>query len=51
MCPRLKQFLAEMGKHNPEINEVFSRLLANPLQSEQILDDLAKKDQCVGRRN
>ncbi len=45
--PTLKQFLAEMGTNNPEINQVFSRLLANPLQSEQILDDLAKKDRAL----
>ncbi len=45
--PTLKQFLAEMGKHDPEINQTFSRLLANPLQSEQILDELAKKDRAL----
>ncbi|HUK84414.1 MAG TPA: M20/M25/M40 family metallo-hydrolase [Candidatus Acidoferrum sp.] len=45
--PTLKQFLAEMGKHDPEINQIFSRLLANPLQSEQILDELAKKDRAL----
>ncbi len=45
--PTLKQFLAEMGKHDYEINEIFSRLLANPLESEQILDELAKKDRAL----
>ena len=45
--PTLRQFLAEMGKHDPEINETFSRLLANPTQSEQILDELAKKDKAL----
>ncbi len=45
--PTLKQFLTEMGKNDPEINELFSRLLANPLQSEQILDELAKKDRAL----
>ena len=45
--PTLKQFLAEMAKHDPELNETFSRLLANPKQSEQILDELAKKDKAL----
>ncbi len=45
--PTLKQFLAEMGKHDPELNAVFTRLLANPLKSEQILDELAKKDSAL----
>jgi acetylornithine deacetylase/succinyl-diaminopimelate desuccinylase-like protein len=45
--PTLKQFLAEIAKHNPELNETFSRLLANPKQSEQILDELAKKDRAL----
>ena len=40
--PTLKQFIAEMGKYDPEINQIFSRLLANPLQSDQILNELAK---------
>ncbi|MGD0645530.1 MAG: M20/M25/M40 family metallo-hydrolase [Candidatus Bathyarchaeia archaeon] len=45
--PTLKQFLAEIAKHNPELNETFSHLLANPKQSEQILDELAKKDRAL----
>jgi acetylornithine deacetylase/succinyl-diaminopimelate desuccinylase-like protein len=45
--PTLKQFLAEVAKHNPELDEPFSRLLANPLQSDQILDELAKKDKAL----
>ena len=45
--PTLRQFLAEMGKHDPEINDIFSRLLANPKDSEQILDELAKKDRAL----
>jgi acetylornithine deacetylase/succinyl-diaminopimelate desuccinylase-like protein len=45
--PTLRQFLAEMGKNDPEINEIFSRLLANPWRSEQILDELAKKDKAL----
>jgi acetylornithine deacetylase/succinyl-diaminopimelate desuccinylase-like protein len=45
--PTLKQFIAEMGKYDPEINQIFSRLLANPMQSDQILDELAKKDHAL----
>jgi acetylornithine deacetylase/succinyl-diaminopimelate desuccinylase-like protein len=45
--PTLKQFLAEIAKHYPEIDEMFSRLLANPKQSEQILEELAKKDRAL----
>jgi acetylornithine deacetylase/succinyl-diaminopimelate desuccinylase-like protein len=45
--PTLKQYLAEIAKHNPELNEPFARLLANPKQSEQILDELAKKDRAL----
>ena len=43
----LKQFLAEMAKHNPELDATFKHLLANPKQSEQILDELAKKDHAL----
>ncbi len=45
--PTLKEFLAEMGRQNPELQQTFSRLLANPGQSEQILDELAKKDKAL----
>jgi len=45
--PTLKQFLAEMAKQDPELEETFSRLLTNPGQSEQILDELAKKDRAL----
>ncbi len=45
--PTLKEFLAEMAKHDPDLKEIFSRLLANPKQSEQILDELAKKDKAL----
>jgi acetylornithine deacetylase/succinyl-diaminopimelate desuccinylase-like protein len=45
--PTLKRYLAEIAKHNPELNEPFARLLANPKQSEQILDELAKKDRAL----
>lgn len=45
--PTLKQFLAEIAKHNPGLDKTFSRLLANPMQSEKILDNLAKKDRAL----
>jgi acetylornithine deacetylase/succinyl-diaminopimelate desuccinylase-like protein len=45
--PTLKQFIAEIAKHEPEFDELFSRLLANPMRSEQILDELAKKDRAL----
>jgi acetylornithine deacetylase/succinyl-diaminopimelate desuccinylase-like protein len=42
--PTLKQFLAENIKQNPELEKPLSRLLNNPTQSDQILDELAKTD-------
>jgi len=45
--PTLKQFLSEMAKQNPEFEEPFSRLLSNPGQSEQLLDELAKKNKAL----
>jgi acetylornithine deacetylase/succinyl-diaminopimelate desuccinylase-like protein len=45
--PTLKQFLSEVAKHNPELDESFSRLLSNPEQSEQVLDELAKTNRAL----
>jgi len=45
--PTLKEFLAEMGKQDPELQQTFSRLLARPEQSEKILDELARKDKAL----
>lgn len=45
--PTLKEFLAEMERQNPVLNEIFVRLLANPAQSEQILDELARSDKAL----
>jgi acetylornithine deacetylase/succinyl-diaminopimelate desuccinylase-like protein len=45
--PTLRQFLTEVAKLNPDLEGYFSRLLANPTQSEQILDELAKKDKAL----
>jgi len=43
----LRKFLAEMGKQDIDLQETFSLLLANPGRSEEILDDLAKKDRAL----
>ena len=43
----LRAFLAEMGKQDEELKPTFAQLLANPDQSEQILNDLVKKDQAL----
>jgi acetylornithine deacetylase/succinyl-diaminopimelate desuccinylase-like protein len=45
--PTLRQFLTEVAKLNPDLEEDFSRLLNNPAQSEQILDELAKTDKAL----
>ena len=45
--PTLKRYLAEIAKLNPELNKPFASLLANPEQSEQILNELAKKDRAL----
>lgn len=41
--PTLKKFLAEMGKKDPQLEKTFAHLLANPDQSDQILDQLEKR--------
>ena len=45
--PTLKKFLAEMGKQDPQLEKTFAHLLANPDESEQILDQLAKTDNAL----
>jgi acetylornithine deacetylase/succinyl-diaminopimelate desuccinylase-like protein len=45
--PTLRQFLAEIAKINPYLEADFSRLLSNPKQSEQILDELAKTNKAL----
>ena len=45
--PTLRQFLTEVAKLNPDLETYFSRLLTNPKQSEQILDELAKTDKAL----
>ncbi|HLN89435.1 MAG TPA: M20/M25/M40 family metallo-hydrolase, partial [Candidatus Binatia bacterium] len=45
--PTLKQYLREISKINPDLETDFYRLLADPKQSEQILDELSKKDKAL----
>jgi acetylornithine deacetylase/succinyl-diaminopimelate desuccinylase-like protein len=45
--PTLRQFLTEIAKINPDLEADFSRLLRNPKQSEQILDELAKTNKAL----
>ncbi len=47
MCPLSKSFLLKWRNKTLNLMQTFSRLLANPMQSEQILDELAKKDRAV----
>ncbi len=45
--PTLKEFISEVAKSNPEHQEILTRLLANPEQSDHILKELAKKDKAL----
>ncbi|MGE5187522.1 MAG: M20/M25/M40 family metallo-hydrolase [Betaproteobacteria bacterium] len=45
--PTVKQYLSEIAKLNPEVEEPFSKLLQNPQKSEKILDELAKSDKAL----
>jgi acetylornithine deacetylase/succinyl-diaminopimelate desuccinylase-like protein len=42
LVPTVKRFLAEIARGDMALQQLFSRLLANPELSDQILDDLAK---------
>jgi acetylornithine deacetylase/succinyl-diaminopimelate desuccinylase-like protein len=42
LVPTMKQFLTEIAREDPIRQQLFSRLLANPKLSDQILDELAK---------
>jgi acetylornithine deacetylase/succinyl-diaminopimelate desuccinylase-like protein len=42
LVPTVKKFLEEMARQDPVLQEPFTRLLANPELSDQILDKLAK---------
>jgi acetylornithine deacetylase/succinyl-diaminopimelate desuccinylase-like protein len=45
--PTLKQFIAQISSQNAKLKEILTRLLENPKQSEQILDELAKTDKAL----
>ena len=45
--PTLRQFLSEIAKLNPELNETLTQLLNTPGQSDQILDQLAKTEKAL----
>lgn len=42
--PTIKEFMSSVAKLNPDLEEPLARLLANPEQSNKILDELAKID-------
>lgn len=42
LVPTVKTFLEEIARQDPTLKEPFSRLLANPKLSDQILDELSK---------
>jgi acetylornithine deacetylase/succinyl-diaminopimelate desuccinylase-like protein len=42
VVPTVKQFLTEIAREDPILQQSFSRLLANPELSDQILDELAE---------
>ena len=45
--PTLKEYLAEIARINPDLKPDFTNLLNNPTQSDEILDELAKKDKAL----
>jgi acetylornithine deacetylase/succinyl-diaminopimelate desuccinylase-like protein len=45
--PTLRQFLSDISKINPELENSFSHLISNPKQSEEILDELAKTNKAL----
>jgi acetylornithine deacetylase/succinyl-diaminopimelate desuccinylase-like protein len=45
--PTLRQFLAEISKINPDLENSLSHLMSNPKQSEQIIDELAKSHKAL----
>ena len=48
--PTLKEFLNEISKVNPDLEAEFSKLLANPDLSDEVLDELAKKDKVLAEQ-
>ncbi len=45
--PTLKEFLTQVAKTNPDLEPTITRLLANPAQSDQIIEELAQKDRAL----
>jgi len=45
--PTLKEYLTEIARINPTLKDDFTKLLNNPAQSEQIIDEIAKKDKAL----
>jgi acetylornithine deacetylase/succinyl-diaminopimelate desuccinylase-like protein len=45
--PTLKQFLEGMAKKNPDLNKLFSRMIETPKQTDQILNELAKRERAL----
>ena len=45
--PTLRKFLSEIAKLNPKLNGLFTQLLNNPNQSDQILNQLAKTEKAL----
>jgi acetylornithine deacetylase/succinyl-diaminopimelate desuccinylase-like protein len=45
--PTLKEYLAEVARINPDLKPQFTELLNNPAKSEQIIDEIAKKDKAL----
>ncbi len=43
----LKEFLSEIARISPDLKQDFTNLLSNPGKSEQILEELAKKDKVL----
>ncbi len=43
----LKEYLAEIARINPDLESDFTNLLNNPAKSDEILDQLAKKDKAL----
>lgn len=47
IIPTLKEYLSEIAKLNPEVQEPFSKILQNPQQTENVLDELVKTDKAL----
>lgn len=45
--PTLKEYLSEVARINPTLQPLFTELLNNPANSEQIIDEIAKKDKAL----